>query len=39
MLGEDILFLPVTELAQRIKAQRLSPVELVESGAAGWVHA
>src|SRR5690242_2241192 len=31
MLGEDILFLPVTELAQRIKAQRLSPVELVES--------
>jgi Asp-tRNA(Asn)/Glu-tRNA(Gln) amidotransferase A subunit family amidase len=31
MLGEDILFLPVTELAQRIKARKLSPVELAES--------
>lgn len=31
MLGEDILFLPVTELSQRIKARKLSPVELTES--------
>src|SRR5260370_39780732 len=31
MLSEDVLFLPVTELAKRIRAQRLSPVELTES--------
>jgi aspartyl-tRNA(Asn)/glutamyl-tRNA(Gln) amidotransferase subunit A len=31
MLGEDILFLPVTELAQRIKSGKLSPVELTQS--------
>src|SRR5579864_397662 len=31
MLGEEILFLPVTELSQRIRDQRLSPVELAES--------
>lgn len=31
MLGEDILFLPVTELAQRIKSGKLSPVALTQS--------
>jgi aspartyl-tRNA(Asn)/glutamyl-tRNA(Gln) amidotransferase subunit A len=31
MLGEDILFLPVAELAQRIKTHKLSPVELAQS--------
>jgi len=31
MLSEDVLFLPVIELAKRIRAQRLSPVELTES--------
>lgn len=31
MLGEDILFLPVTELGQRIKSRKLSPVELTQS--------
>ena len=31
MLGEDILFLPVTELARRIRSRQLSPVELAES--------
>jgi aspartyl-tRNA(Asn)/glutamyl-tRNA(Gln) amidotransferase subunit A len=31
MLGEDILFLPVTELSARIKAHKLSPVELTQS--------
>src|SRR6185437_14883114 len=31
MLGEDILFLPVTELSARIKARKLSPVELTQS--------
>jgi aspartyl-tRNA(Asn)/glutamyl-tRNA(Gln) amidotransferase subunit A len=31
MLSEDILFLPVTELARRIHARKLSPVELTES--------
>lgn len=31
MLGEDILFLPVAELAQRIKSGKLSPVELTQS--------
>jgi aspartyl-tRNA(Asn)/glutamyl-tRNA(Gln) amidotransferase subunit A len=31
MLGEDILYLPVRELAARIKSRRLSPVELTES--------
>lgn len=31
MLSEDILYLPVTELARRIHARRLSPVELTES--------
>lgn len=31
MLSEEILFLPVTELAKRIRARRLSPVELAES--------
>src|SRR6478609_4278703 len=31
MLSEDILFLSVTELARRIRARQLSPVELTES--------
>jgi aspartyl-tRNA(Asn)/glutamyl-tRNA(Gln) amidotransferase subunit A len=31
MIDEDVLFLPVTELSQRIKARKLSPVELAES--------
>lgn len=31
MLGEEVLFLPVTELSQRIRARALSPVELAES--------
>src|SRR6476661_7375716 len=31
MLSEDILFLSVTELGKRIRARRLSPVELTES--------
>jgi aspartyl-tRNA(Asn)/glutamyl-tRNA(Gln) amidotransferase subunit A len=31
MLGEDVLFLPVAELSQRIRAKKLSPVELAES--------
>ena len=31
MLGEDILYLPVRELGQRIKARKLSPVELTQS--------
>ncbi len=31
MLSEDILFLSVTELAKRIHARQLSPVELTES--------
>jgi aspartyl-tRNA(Asn)/glutamyl-tRNA(Gln) amidotransferase subunit A len=31
MLGEEILFLPVTELSRRIREKRLSPVELTES--------
>jgi aspartyl-tRNA(Asn)/glutamyl-tRNA(Gln) amidotransferase subunit A len=31
MLSEDILFLPVTELAKRIRSRQLSPVELAES--------
>src|SRR3954468_18016653 len=31
MLSEDILFLSVTELSKRIRARKLSPVELTES--------
>jgi aspartyl-tRNA(Asn)/glutamyl-tRNA(Gln) amidotransferase subunit A len=31
MLGEDILYLPVRELGQRIRTNQLSPVELTES--------
>ena len=31
MLSEDVLFLSVTELAKRIRARQLSPVELTES--------
>ena len=31
MLSEDILFLPVAELAKKIRARQLSPVELAES--------
>jgi Asp-tRNA(Asn)/Glu-tRNA(Gln) amidotransferase A subunit family amidase len=31
MLSEDILFLSVTELGKRIRARKLSPVELTES--------
>jgi Asp-tRNA(Asn)/Glu-tRNA(Gln) amidotransferase A subunit family amidase len=31
MLSPDVLFLPVTELARRIRAKQLSPVELAES--------
>jgi aspartyl-tRNA(Asn)/glutamyl-tRNA(Gln) amidotransferase subunit A len=29
--GEDVLYLPVSELAARLKSRRLSPVELTES--------
>jgi len=28
MIGEDVLYLPVTELSQRIRSRKLSPVEL-----------
>ena len=31
MLGEDVLYLPVHELAERIRARELSPVELTEA--------
>ena len=31
MLSEDILFLPVTELARRLRSRQISPVELAES--------
>lgn len=31
MLSEDVLYLPVTELGQKIRARELSPVELAES--------
>ena len=31
MLGEDILYLPVSELSRRIRERQLSPVELTES--------
>jgi aspartyl-tRNA(Asn)/glutamyl-tRNA(Gln) amidotransferase subunit A len=31
MLSEDVLFLPVTELAKRVRLRQLSPVELTES--------
>ena len=31
MLAEDILYLPIRELAARIRAKKLSPVELTES--------
>jgi aspartyl-tRNA(Asn)/glutamyl-tRNA(Gln) amidotransferase subunit A len=31
MLSEDILFLPVTELARRVRQRQISPVELAES--------
>ena len=31
MLNENVLYLPVGELAQRIRSRRLSPVELTES--------
>src|SRR5262249_34395583 len=31
MLNEEVLFLPVTELARRIRSKQLSPVELTES--------
>jgi aspartyl-tRNA(Asn)/glutamyl-tRNA(Gln) amidotransferase subunit A len=31
MLGEEILFLPLSELARRIESKKLSPVELTES--------
>src|ERR1043166_8943018 len=31
MLSPDILFLPATELARRIRSKQLSPVELTES--------
>lgn len=31
MLGEDILFLPVTELSKRIRARQISPVDLTQS--------
>jgi len=31
MLSEETLFLPVSELSQRIRSKRLSPVELTES--------
>src|SRR5947209_9180140 len=31
MLGEDVLYLSVSELAERIRTRKLSPVELAES--------
>ena len=31
MIGEDVLFQPVTELAAQIRARKLSPVELTEA--------
>src|SRR5438067_9950125 len=31
MLGEDILYLSVTELSERIRTRKISPVELTES--------
>lgn len=31
MLGEDLLYLPIRELASRIRAKKLSPVELTGS--------
>ncbi|HKV39729.1 MAG TPA: amidase [Blastocatellia bacterium] len=31
MLGEDVLYLPVRELAARIRSRKLSPVELADS--------
>jgi aspartyl-tRNA(Asn)/glutamyl-tRNA(Gln) amidotransferase subunit A len=31
MLGEDILYLPIRELASRIRARKISPVQLTES--------
>jgi len=31
MLGEDVLYLPVSELSARIRSRHLSPVELTES--------
>jgi len=31
MLPEDVLYLPIRELSQRIRARRLSPVELTQS--------
>ena len=31
MIGEDVLYLPVRELASRIRTRRLSPVELTEA--------
>jgi aspartyl-tRNA(Asn)/glutamyl-tRNA(Gln) amidotransferase subunit A len=31
MLGDDVLYLPVSELGARIRARRISPIELTES--------
>src|SRR6185503_9816816 len=31
VLGEDVLFLPITDLAARIRSRRLSPVALAEA--------
>ena len=31
VLGEDVLFLPITELQARIRSRRLSPVALTEA--------
>src|SRR5260370_24915563 len=31
MLSEDVLYLPVAELSERIRQRRISPVELTES--------
>jgi len=31
MIGEDVLYLPVHELAQRVRTRKLSPVELTEA--------
>jgi len=31
MIGEDVLYLTITELAERIRTRRLSPVELTEA--------
>ncbi|MFZ0924613.1 MAG: hypothetical protein WA020_16210, partial [Candidatus Acidiferrales bacterium] len=31
MLSEDVLYLPIRELGERIRARKISPMELTES--------